>query len=274
MRDGKNPGERTAPAVMRSLPLRDRLVILSGLGIVTLLSWIYLVEMARGMDCMIMMMPGDHAMSVAPAWTPGYFGAMLLMWVIMMIGMMVPSAIPMVLIHAAIGRKAALEGTPLVPTGFFITGYIVVWSLFSVAATLAQWGLDRASLLSPLMMSNSPVIGGALLLAAGLYQLTPMKTACLRHCRSPVHFIANAWRPGCLGAIRMGFEHGAYCLGCCWILMGLLFFGGVMSIWWIGGLTLFVLLEKVMPFGILGGRILGSLAAIWGVVLLIRALTQ
>ena len=115
------------------------------------------------------------------------------------------------------------------------------------------------------MMTNSPILGGILLLAAGLYQLTPMKDACLRHCRSPVHFIASAWRPGYLGAVRMGIVHGAYCLGCCWILMCLLFFGGVMSIWWIGGLTIFVLVEKVMPFGRIGGRILGLAVAAWGV---------
>jgi len=250
------------PAGARSLSLRDRLVILSGLGAITVLAWAYMVDMARGME-------GMAGMDMPTTWHRAYFVAMLLMWVIMMIGMMVPSAIPMVLIYAAIARKASREGATLAPTGLFVMGYIVIWCVFSLAATVAQWGLDRASLLSSMMMSNSPIVGGLLLLAAGIYQLTPIKTACLRHCRSPVHFIANRWRPGRWGAIRMGLDHGAYCLGCCWILMGLLFFGGVMSLWWIGGLTLFVLLEKVMPFGILGGRILGVIAAGWGLVLLL-----
>ncbi len=246
-----------------SLPLRDRIIILSGLGIITLLAWFYLVEGARS---------GAGMSPTGPAWTVDYFVAMLAMWVIMMVGMMVPSAIPMVMIYAAISRKAVREGASTAATGLFVTGYIVIWSLFGAGATLAQWGLDRASLLSPMMVTKGPILGGILLLAAGLYQLTPMKTACLDRCRSPVHFIANHWQPGRLGAVRMGLAHGAYCLGCCWILMCLLFFGGVMSIWWIGGLTLFVLLEKVMPFGPLGGRVLGLLVAGWGALLLFSGL--
>jgi predicted metal-binding membrane protein len=246
--------------LVRSLPLRDRVIILSGLGIVTLLAWVYLAGTARFMG---------GVSSSGSTWTATHFVAMLAMWVIMMVGMMVPSAIPMVLIHAAISHKGARAGETMAPTGLFVTGYVLIWSLFGVGATVAQWGLDRASLLSPMMMTKSPIAGGILLLAAGLYQLTPVKNVCLRHCQSPVHFIANSWQPGFFGAVRMGLTHGAYCLGCCWILMSLLFFGGVMSIWWIGGITLFVLLEKVVPFGRLGGRILGLLVAGWGVVLVI-----
>ena len=259
-------GSRDSRALLRSLPPRDFLVIVSALGVVTVLAWVYLVDMARDMDAMDMSAMGRMA------WTPEYFTAMLIMWVIMMVGMMVPSAIPMVLIYAAIGRKAAREGSSLAPTGFFATGYILVWSIFSVGATIAQWALDRAALLTPMMMSNSAVFGGLLLLGAGLYQLTPVKTACLRHCRSPAQFLAHSWKQGCAGAVRMGLEHGVYCMGCCWILMCLLFFGGVMSIWWIGGLTLYVLLEKVVPFGVLGGRIVGVLAACWGISLLVSTL--
>jgi predicted metal-binding membrane protein len=253
-------------AVVRSLPLKDRLIIQSGLGIITLLAWVYLLDMARGMNGM--------ATSMRMAWTTGYFVAMLLMWIVMMIGMMVPSAIPMALIHAAVARKAARAGTTLPSTGFFVAGYVLIWSAFSVGATAAQWGLDRASLLSPMMVSNSPILGGILLFAAGLYQFTPTKEACLRQCRSPVHFMANNWRPGAIGALRMGFAHGAYCLGCCWILMCLLFFGGVMSIGWIGGLALFVLLEKILPGGRLGGQILGLAATVWGIVLILSGLLR
>jgi len=169
-------------------------------------------------------------------------------------------------------RKAAREGTPLASTGIFVIGYVVIWSLFSLGATIAQWALDRMALLSPMMMSNSPILGGLLLLTAGIYQLTPAKDACLRHCRSPVDFVSSHWKPGGLGALRMGIEHGGFCLGCCWTLMGLLFFGGVMSLWWIGGLTLFVLLEKVMPFGAIGGRLIGGIVAVWGLMALIQFL--
>ena len=252
----ENPAaESGAGALVRSLPLRDRFIILSALGIVILLAWIYLLKM-----------PG---MAMAePVWTADYFVAMFLMWGMMMVGMMVPSAIPTVLIHAAVSRKAASASGSFAPTTVFVSGYILVWGLFSVGATLAQFALDRAALLSPMMTTNSRALGGLLLLAAGLYQLTPLKDECLRHCRSPVHFIARGWRPGYLGAMRLGVMHGAYCLGCCWILMGLLFFGGVMSIWWIGGLTLFVLLEKVIPFGRQGGRVAGLLATAWGLFML------
>jgi predicted metal-binding membrane protein len=250
------------------LLLRDRIVILSALGTVTLLSWIYLVDMARGMDGMT---GAQHCAGMrGEPWTAGDFTAMLVMWITMMVGMMVPSAIPMVLIYASVARKAAREGNPLAPSGIFVLGYVVIWSLFSLGATMAQWALDRMALLSPAMTSDSQILGGLLLLTAGIYQLTPAKDTCLRHCRSPVRFVSSHWKPGDLGAFRMGIEHGAFCLGCCWILMGLLFFGGVMSLWWIGGLALFVLLEKVMPFGAIGGRLIGGGVAIWGLAVLVR----
>lgn len=252
--------------LIRSLPRRDRITILSALAGTTVLAWIYLVKVAAGMDGM-MVMDAGAVMQIAP-WTAAEFGYMLLMWVIMMVGMMVPSAVPMALIHAAIARKAARQGTTLAPTGFFVSGYIVVWSVFSVIATLAQWGLEQAALLSPMMVVTSPGLGAGLLMVAGLYQMTPMKDACLRHCRSPAHFISRSWKPGAFGAFRMGLEHGAYCLGCCWVLMGLLFFGGVMSLLWIAGITLFVLLEKALPFGRVGGRIAGGGMVLCGIVFL------
>ena len=250
--------------LIRSLPRRDRLAILSGLAIVTLLAWVYLVDMAIDMEGMM----AASSMAQIKGWTTSYFIAMLLMWVIMMVGMMVPTAIPMALVYAAVARKAAKQGVTLVPTSTFVSGYIVMWGLFSLGATLAQWGLDEAALLSPMMVTTSPALGAALLVVAGLYQLTPMKDACLRHCRAPAHFISQRWKPGAWGAFRMGVEHGAYCIGCCWILMGLLFFGGVMSLVWIAGITLFVLLEKVLPLGKLGGRIAGGGMTLCGLIML------
>ena len=260
------------------LPRRDRAAIYTALVGVTVLSWAYLIRMAADMDMSGMDMSGaempmdmssmaQSGLQIKP-WAPVDFIYMFLMWAVMMVGMMVPTAIPMTLIYAAVARKAAGQGTPLAPSAVFISGYIAMWTLFSAGATLAQWGLDQAALLSPMMVSNSPVFGASLLIVAGLYQMTPAKNACLDHCRSPAHFISGHWRPGAGGAFLMGLEHGAFCLGCCWALMGLLFFGGVMNLLWIAGITLFVLIEKVLPFGGQGGRIAGGAMIICGLVVL------
>jgi predicted metal-binding membrane protein len=248
---------------------RDRVAVLSAIGAITALSWLYLFDMARGMDQMEM---GSMSMTGLHPWTPAHFGMMFSMWAIMMVGMMLPSATPTTLIYTAVARKASREGTPVAPVAAFVAGYLLMWTLFSFGATLAQWGLERAALLSPMMVSNSPALGGALLVGAGIYQLTPFKDACLEHCRSPAHFISGHWRPGTPGALRMGIEHGAYCLGCCWVLMGLLFFGGVMNLLWIAAITLFVLLEKVVPFGAGGGRWAGVGMVLVGTLVFLRGL--
>ena len=141
----------------------------------------------------------------------------------------------------------------------------------SMVAVAAQWGLERSGLLSATMASTSVMLGAGLLIAAGLYQLTPLKHACLRHCRSPIFFITHHGRPGELGALRMGIEHGAFCTGCCWFLMALLFYGGVMNLYWIVGLALFVLLEKTIPAGHWLGGLTGVLLIAWGGALLLAA---
>lgn len=239
------PRPTSPPAALRP---RDRVAVLAAIGGITALSWLYLVDRAGDMASAPMAM-----MSLHP-WTPAHFGMMFAMWAIMMVGMMLPGATPMTLVYAAVARKAGREGTPVAPVAVFVAGYLSMWTLFSLGATLAQWGLERAALLSPMMVSSSPALGAALLVGAGLYQLTPFKDACLEHCRSPAHLIAEHWRSGTLGALRMGALHGGYCLGCCWALMGLLFFGGIMNLLWIAAITLFVLLEKAVPFGVGGGR--------------------
>jgi predicted metal-binding membrane protein len=155
-----------------------------------------------------------------------------------------------------------------VPTALFASAYLIVWAGFSIAAVAAQWGLETTALISPMLISASVVLGGCLLLAAGIYQLTPLKQACLNHCRSPLQFIFTRWRGGASGAFRMGIEHGAYCVGCCWFLMGLLFFGGVMNLYWIGGLAVFVLLEKTIPAGHWIGYVVGIALIVWGIVVL------
>jgi predicted metal-binding membrane protein len=224
-----------------SLSRRQRAAVLAGLGGTTAVAWAYLAALAEDMEAC-----SEMAMTVHP-WSWHDFALTFAMWAVMMVGMMLPTAAPTTLVYAAVARKAAREGAAVAPTAAFVAGYAAMWTLFSVAATAAQWALDRAALLSPAMVASTPWLGAALLALAGVYQLTPYKETCLQHCRSPVHFVAAHWRPGIVGAMRLGALHGAFCLGCCWALMGLLFFGGVMNLLWIAAIALFVLAEKVLP---------------------------
>lgn len=207
-------------------------------------------------------------------WTPGDALLMFSMWWLMMIAMMLPSAAPMVLLHAAVAQKGLARADDNKPnaashrlrsaTIAFIAGYLLMWGVFSLVAVIAQWALERGELLSAMMTSTSGFFGSGLLLAAGLWQLTPLKTVCLRLCRSPISFLSTHWRPGVGGAFRMGIEHGVLCLGCCWFLMALLFYAGVMNLVWIFGLALFVLVEKTAPSGVAFGRVTGLLLIAWG----------
>ncbi len=209
----------------------------------------------------------DSMTGVQP-WTPTEFGLRLAMWVVMMVAMMVPTAAPITLMYAAVARKAAAQHNPVAPTFVFVTGYITMWAIFSLVATVAQHALDQAALLSPMMASNSRVFGAALLVAAGAYQFTPLKNACLTNCRAPAHFLSRYWHTGNFGAFRMGLRLGAYCVGCCWILMGLLFIGGVMNLLWIAAIAIFVLLEKTVPFGVASGRVAGVVMIVVGALTL------
>ncbi len=232
--------------LFEAIARRDRLVVTGGLVAVTLLAWLYLLTGA-GMN---MDMDGmDPDMVMPMTWTPAYAAIMFMMWWIMMIAMMLPSAAPMILLFALVNRRSRQREAPYVPTGIFALGYLAAWGGFSLAATLVHYWLEQSAFLSMRMASVSDWLGAALLVAAGIYQLTPLKDACLRHCRSPLAFITEHWRPGAIGAFRMGLYHGAYCVGCCWVVMGLLFYGGVMSMWWILGLAVLVLLEKALPVG-------------------------
>jgi predicted metal-binding membrane protein len=267
-----SPAAAVSPAKLKSLAWRhrDRLAVLAGLAVITAAAWVYLVLAARRMTSGQAGMSGRpmapmmHAMTGVQPWTVAEFGLRLGMWAVMMIAMMVPTAVPMTLLYAAVARKAAAQRSPVAPAFIFVAGYAAMWALFSLVATLAQWGLDQAALLSPMMVSRSARLGAALLIAAGLYQLTPLKNACLRNCRAPAHFLSRHWRNGPLGALRMGARLGAYCLGCCWILMGLLFVGGVMNLLWIAAIAVFVLLEKTIPFGVTGGRVAGTAMILTG----------
>jgi len=239
-----------------ALPPRDRLVILTSLAGVALLAWWYVIGMAADMA---MPMGGGMPMVELRPWTAGYFIMMLTMWAVMMVGMMVPSVAPTVLIYAGVARKAAREGAAVASAYGFVAGYLVIWIGVSLLATLAQWQLDQWALLSPMLVSKSPAFGAAVLVGAGVYQQLPIKQQCLKHCRGPIQFIAEHWKSGAAGAFRMGLEHGIFCVGCCWMLMLLLFVGGVMNLLWIAAITIFILLEKVMPLGEAGGRCVGLL---------------
>lgn len=236
---------------------QDRTILVAGLLAVIALSWLWLLLGAgMEMDAFEMTRQSEPvvALSVMPSpmiqfveWTFGYALLMVFMWWVMMVAMMLPSASPMLLLFAIINRKQRSRGRPFVPTGVFAAGYLIVWGLFSVIATLLQWALEGSGLLSSMMVSTSALLGGCLLLAAGAWQLTPIKQACLRHCRSPIAFLSGNWRNGRGGAFLMGVRHGVYCLGCCGFIMGLLFYGGVMNLYWIIGLAVFVLIEKLTP---------------------------
>lgn len=241
---------------------RDRRIAAAVLVLVTVLAWAYLILMA-GMPMEMASMAG--AMSMPAPWSADHGALMLLMWVLMMLAMMLPSAAPMILLYGTIARrrqpgdKGARQRVLL-----FALGNVLVWAGFALAGTAAQWGLEQAMLLSPAMATTSAVLAGLLFVAAGAYQFTPLKQACLRHCRSPLEFLAQHWRPGASGALRMGLRHGTYCVGCCWVVMGLLFVGGIMNLAWIAALALFVLAEKTLPAGPLLGRALGLGLVAWG----------
>jgi predicted metal-binding membrane protein len=239
--------------------------VISLLVAVVVLAWAYLLGGAgMTMHDMSVPMPGHHTM-----WTPGYVAVVLAMWAVMMAAMMLPSAAPMILLYGTIARRKLERGNVVPGTGVFSFGYLAVWAAFTVAAVALQFALEHAALLSPMMLVTSRVLAGLVLVGAGVYQWTPLKQACLRRCRSPLEFIMTEWREGTRGALMMGMRHGAFCVGCCWMLMLLLFIGGVMNLAWIAGIALFVLVEKLAPAGHWIGRAAGVALVIWGAATII-----
>jgi predicted metal-binding membrane protein len=191
------------------------------------------------------------------------------MWAVMMVGMMTASATPVLLLFAGARARHAERGVSPAVLSFGL-GYLAVWLGFSACAAVAQWALHQAALLSPTMATSSPRLAGAILLAAGAYQLTPLKSGCLTQCQSPLGFLMSNWREGSGGAFRMGLRHGAYCLGCCWALMGVLFVVGVMNLAWVGVLTAFILVEKLGSTGALVARVGGAALIAFGAILVSR----
>jgi predicted metal-binding membrane protein len=248
---------------IESLVKRDRMIVIAGVVAVAAIAWGYTVYLAQSnADVgMSMGMAGGNVRS----WSGVDFSLMFVMWAVMMVAMMVPSAAPMILLFATVNRRRREQSGPFVSTGVFLSGYLVVWAGFALLATLGNWGLHQASLLTSMMGgSSSGYLGGALLLTAGIFQWSQLKYVCLTHCRSPLSFLMSDWKDGTGGAFKMGLQHGRYCLGCCWILMALLFVLGVMNLVWIAALAAFVLTEKVIPAGKTISKITGGLLVAWG----------
>jgi predicted metal-binding membrane protein len=259
-------------SLLEAVLRRDRLVLVAGLVAIVAMACGWLLSgagMEMGPIEMTAMARMDGWLMQPATWTPPYAVLIFTMWWVMMVAMMLPSAAPMLLLFARVNRKAA--GAPLAPTALFATGYLLAWGGFGVFATALQWGLESARLVSPMLAMTNHWLGAGILVAAGLWQLTPFKAVCLHHCRSPLDFLISNWREGRFGALRMGLEHGAFCIGCCWFLMALLFFGGVMNLYWIAGLAVFVLLEKTIPLGHWFGRLAGIVLVALGAMLAVQA---
>lgn len=246
---------------------KDRALTLTGVVALAGLAWLYLARLAHGMPDMAAM----GAAQAAP-WTMREFALAVTMWAVMMVAMMLPTAAPTLLVFAAANRNRRGGAAPSVRTGLFVAGYLLTWAVWSLGAAAAQWTLQGAALLSDRLQAATPWLGGALLVAAGVYQLTPLKYACLARCQSPLGFLLSEWRDGATGALRMGLRHGLQCVGCCWVLMALIFVGGVMNLAWIAAISAFVLAEKLIPGGRLVTRSVGVALIGWGGVILLRTL--
>jgi predicted metal-binding membrane protein len=258
----------------------QRAIVLAALLLITVLAWTWLARLAAqmsppmadmaGMD--VSNMPGKAMAPALQPWTPGHALFLFAMWAVMMVGMMTPSVAPMLLLYQRVAQQANAAGHAFAPTGWFLGGYLAAWGLFAAVATLAQWTLEAAALLSPMMDSASNRFGGGLLLLAGIWQWLPMKDACLSRCRAPLSFVQRhgGFQQGASGSLRLGFLHGLYCVGCCWALMALLFVFGVMNLLWIAALMFVVLLEKILPGARWFTRVAGVIAVFAGAWMLLR----
>ena len=260
---------------------RERLVLFAALALLTLLAWVYLFRISAHMAAPGMAMPGmggratTAAMTAATparaAWSAADFALAWIMWAVMMVGMMTPSAAPMLLTHALVARDAARRGRRFASTAWFGAGYLLAWAGFSLFAAAAQGGFQRAGWLTPMLAPARPALAALVLIAAGVYQFSSLKAACLSHCRAPMQFLQHhgGFRAGAAGSLALGVRHGLYCVGCCWALMALLFAVGVMNLIWVAAIAAFVLIEKASPAGPTLARLGGLACAAWGLALLL-----
>lgn len=254
--------------VLEALLKRDRVLAAAGLTALVMLSWLYLFDLAASLGSPAQDMAAQMATPGLAFWGGPELFLVFVMWTVMMVGMMVPSAAPAILLYASLDRRRGARGAagaaPLAATGLFVTGYLAVWTGFAAAAALLQWGLRAGAGLPEAMGAVVPLLGGLLLILAGIYQWTPWKEACLKKCRSPLAFLLGHWRSGAWGAFNMGLRHGAFCVGCCWALMLVMFATGTMNLLWMAVLAGFILVEKVARSGRWIGRFTGILLVLWG----------
>ena len=266
-------------AALEYLLKRDRYVVLAALLALAVLAWGYLLVLAEGMttaspDMSMPAMAMGAAMTQVAAPRAMDLLAAFTMWTVMMVGMMTPSVAPVVLLYARVGRQAASDGKPFAATGWFAAGYFLAWMAFSALAAAAQMALRSAALLNPMMESANPVLGGAILVIAGVYQWSRLKSSCLVQCRDPLQFIQRlgGFSRTATGSLMLGLRHGLYCIGCCWAIMLLLFVGGVMNILWAAGLAVLVLLEKFPMQGSFLTRAMGAVLLAGGLTMIYRGL--
>lgn len=265
MPSASTPAERP-PTLLESALRREPIATVVLLVMIPVLSWVWIVAMARDMYGP---MTGASAWMMTLRWDAPHLLLLWAMWTVMMTGMMLPSASPLILLYGAAARRSAPR-TATLQTYALAAGYLLAWAAFSLGATVLQRVLASLLLVSPMMEAVTPRVGAILLLAAGVYQWTPLKRTCLRQCQSPIGFLMGRWRTGFGGALRMGLEHGTFCVGCCWVLMLLLFAGGVMNLWVIVGLTAFVAFEKLASIARYGARITGGLMIAGGLWMLVH----
>jgi predicted metal-binding membrane protein len=248
------------PGLLDSAIRRDRLIVAAGLVALTVLAWLYIIHLSRMMSLhstMAMPMPMDMGVPE--------LGYLIPMWIIMMVAMMVPSAAPSILLFSSAARSRKTRGIPTASAAVFTLGYLLIWAVYASVAAVVQYKLHQQALLSPDMVSASPVLAGGLLIVAGIYQWLPIKRACLSHCHFPLGIFSHHWREGSAGALLMGVRHGSYCVGCCWALMALLFVAGVMNLLWVTAIAVFVLAEKLWLPAPTAGRLTGFLLTGWGI---------
>jgi predicted metal-binding membrane protein len=270
-------------AAINAVVRRDRAIVIAAITTISVLAWAYtlwltaqmggidiLASLAGSLGMAEMGMDGMNA-APSPVFDPSSLSDIAFistMWAVMMVGMMTPSVTVMMVLHAAVGRKAAASSRPLVATGWFLAGYLSAWIAFSFAACGAQWILTRHGLLTS--MSVTETLGGLILIGAGLYQWSSLKDICLKQCQKPFDFLMRhggiRLEPFC--ALRLGAVHGFYCVGCCWAMMALLFVGGIMNVLWIAGLTILIVMEKVASIGSLIPRLAGAMMVSAGLLLL------
>lgn len=263
--------------MLESILRRDRNIVLVTIILLTALAWADLIRLNAAMSAggLMASMPSMPGMSMGPPpqpFAPANLALTFAMWAVMMVGMMAPSAAPMILLYARVGRQARAAGAPFAATGWFTGGYLASWCAFAVLAGIAQASLQQAELITPMLAANNKFLLAALLFAAGAYQWLPLKDLCLAQCQAPLAFLqrAGGFRRDVKGSFTLGLKHGAFCVGCCWALMALLFVGGVMNLLWIAALAIFVLLEKLLVWGRKITRAAGLVCIAAGFIFLIQ----